>query len=119
MKHLAYPFLDKRSLWITIAVAALGLLFVVFILSWVALCMWVAIHQETYQRTDEAPPAMILGLIMYFGFLITNVVIGIFYVGLLVATNREGWRRSNRLPNCHGDGCCATAWWPSSSPAWP
>lgn len=104
MRQLAYPFLDKRSLWLVLGTLGLNTLYFGFVLCYIGLIMVLG-HRSSSGWTAPAW----LGIVPLIALQLTFVVVALVYLGALVATNREGWKRSGRLPALHlrrmlGDG---------------
>lgn len=94
MKQLAYPFLDRRVWWLVIGVMVLNALYYGTVLCWIGLIA--VLDWSTPQPGAQVPLWMGMGpmLVLQLATLLTGVV----YLGALLATNREGLKRSGRLP---------------------
>lgn len=97
VRHLLYPFTDARSVFVSLPHIGFNLAYFVFLLFWLGICLWAEQHKQDY--SSGGPPAIIfLGIFVFAAFLLVALAGAILYVGFLVAANREGWRRSGRLP---------------------
>lgn len=96
MRHWLYPLFDYRSLlfgviWLVVNVS----FFLVWLLT-AGVTMW-----DSYRGTTEVSPLVGVVVTLMFGFALFSALVGTIYVGTLVAANREGWKRSGRLPAPH------------------
>lgn len=97
VRHLLYPFTDVRSVFVALPLIGFNLAYFVFVLFWVGICVWADRHNS--MSTDGSTPTIvILAAFAFMAFVLVALLGAVIYVGFLVAANREGWRKSGRLP---------------------
>jgi hypothetical protein len=98
MKDLAYPLTDKRSFRILLVTVGFHLATLAFFVGGLLCILGMGFFQASTKSVQPHPAAILLGFGTVMAFQLGCLLVAILYFGYLVAANREGWKRSGRLP---------------------